>query len=130
MSISCVSHSGRLASLPDSVLAIVLRDLPREVLLRLRLVRHDVCNRLSKLLSNDAICFERRLRMPASLDDVPDMAAFLRGLCDRFGIIKNNTWCLRIDVRVQMDGDNYLFSCSRMITSSSSTVIFSALVTK
>ena len=45
----------RLASLSDDVLALVLRDLPREALLRLRLTGQDVCARVSMLLSDERV---------------------------------------------------------------------------
>jgi hypothetical protein len=80
----------RLASLSDDVLALVLRDLPRRALLRLRLSCQDVCDRVSMLVSDERVSrklhFERRLCVPDSLDGLPDVAAFLRRLCSRFGI--------------------------------------------
>jgi hypothetical protein len=104
-----------LASLPDSVLALVLRDLPRDALLRLRLTAQDVCGRVSMFVSDERVShtlhFARRLRLPDTLHDVPDVTAFLRRLCGRFGI-KPNTWSLSLNVRVQADADSYSFSCS------------------
>ena len=104
-----------LASLPDSVLALVLRDLPRDALLRLRLTAQDVCGRVSMFVSDERVSrtlhFAQRLRAPDTLHDVPDVTAFLRHLCGRFGI-KSNTWSLSLDVRVQADADSYSFSCS------------------
>ena len=105
----------RLASLSDSVLALVLRHLPREALLRFRLTSQDVCNRVSMLLSDERVGrtlhFERRLRVANTLDGVPELSAFLRRLCSRFGIIRN-TWSLSLTARVQADNDSYAFSCS------------------
>ena len=98
----------RLASLSDAVLALVLRDLPRDALLRLRLTCQDVCARVSMLQSDERVRrtlhFERRLRVPDSLDGVGDVAAFLRRLCSRFGI-KPNTWSLSLTVQAQADAD-------------------------
>ena len=112
---SLTSEVTRLASLSDDVLALVLRDLPREALLRLRLKCQDVCARVSMLLSDERVSrtlhFERRLRVPDSLDGVPDVAACLRRLCNRFGI-KPNTWSLSLTVRAQADSEDYAFLCS------------------
>ena len=105
----------RLASLSDDVLALVLRDLPRRALLRLRLSCQDVCDRVSMLVSDERVSrtlhFERRLRVPDSLDGLPDVAAFLRRLCSRFGI-KSSTWRLSLTVQAQADADGYAFLCS------------------
>ena len=108
----------RLASLSDDVLALVLRDLPRKALLRLRLTCQDVCARVSMLLSDERVSrtlhFERRLRVPDSLAGVRDVAAFLRRLCSRFGI-KPNTWSLSLTMRAmraQANADDYAFLCS------------------
>ena len=95
-----------LLSLKDSVLLLVLRHLARNELLRLRIASQELCSRLSTMMSDEqmarAICFERRLRMPASLDGVPDltywsMAAFLMRLRRRFRI-EANTWALKFEV--------------------------------
>ena len=50
---SLTSEVTRLASLSDAVLALVLRDLPRDALLRLRLTCQDACARVSMLLSDE-----------------------------------------------------------------------------
>ena len=104
----------RLASLSDDVLALVLRDLPRKALLRLRLTCQDVCARVSMLLSDERVSrtlhFERRLRVPDSLAGVRDVAAFLRRLCSRFGI-KPNTWSLSLTMRAMPAQANYAFLC-------------------
>ena len=110
----------RLASLSDEVLALVLRDLPRKALLRLRLTCQDVCARVSMLLSDERVSrtlhFERRLRVPDSLAGVRDVAAFLRRLCSRFGIKPNlNTWSLSLTMRAmraQANAGDYAFLCS------------------
>ena len=95
-----------LPSLKDSVLLLVLRHLARNELLRLRIASQELCSRLSTMMSDEqmarAIRFERRLRMPASLDGVPDltfwsMAAFLMRLRRRFRI-EVNTWPLKFEV--------------------------------
>ena len=112
---SLTSEVTRLASLSDAVLALVLRDLPRDALLRLRLTCQDVCSRVSMLVSDERVSrtlhFERRLRVPDSLDGVRDVAAFLRRLCRRFGI-KPNAWSLSLTVRAQADADDHAFLCS------------------
>ena len=95
---------------------LVLRYLPREALLQLRLTSPDVCSRVSMLLSDERVGlrhFERRLRVPDALDGVPDVMAILRRLCSRFGI-KPNSWSLKLDVRVQADAEGYAISCSGM----------------
>jgi hypothetical protein len=105
----------RLASLSDGVLALVLRELPREALLRLRLACQDACDRVSMLLSDKRVSctlhFERRLRVPDSLDGVRDVAACLRRFCSRFGI-NPKTWSLSLTVRAQADADDNSFLCS------------------
>ena len=111
----------RLASLSDEVLALVLRDLPRKALLRLRLTCQDVCARVSMLLSDERVSrtlhFERRLRVPDSLAGVRDVAAFLRRLWESkpsFGI-KPNTWSLSLTMRAmraQADADDDALLCS------------------
>ena len=72
-----------LPSLKDSVLLLVLRHLARNELLRLRIASQELCSRLSTMMSDEqmarAICFERRLRMPASLDGVPDLTVLEHG---------------------------------------------------
>ena len=114
MSALFVDRSIGQATLPDSALVIVLHGLPREAQLRLRLACKDLCNRLSKLFSDNstsrAICFERRLRMPATLDGVYDVAGFLRRLCRRLAV-ESSTWLLRLDVRVEA-GTTAPFRCS------------------
>ena len=114
MSALFVDRSIGQAMLRDSVLLIVLHALPREAQLRLRLACKDLCNTLSKLFSDNstsrAICFERRLRMPATLDGACDVAGFLRRLSRRLAI-ESSTWLLRLDVRVEA-GTTTPFRCS------------------
>jgi hypothetical protein len=82
-----------LVSLPDSLLAVVLRHVPRHALLQLRLACQDVSNRLSWLIScertRNAIGFEPRLRlqMPVTLSGALGVisSAALRPLRNRSG---------------------------------------------
>jgi len=98
------------------VLTLVLRRLPREALIKLRVTCRDVCDRISTLISCDRTCnsigFERQLRMPANFDRVV-VAAFLQRLCSRFGI-RMDTWSLILGVRVQLGADGYVLSCNGM----------------
>ncbi len=128
MDLVCDSHH-RLASLPDTVLVLVIRDLnlPRNALLRLRLTCQRVCNRLSTLIADEplrhAIGFERRLRTPAKLDEIccsmhekpsaAHVAAFLQRLCGRFGI-RVDTWTLSLRVQTIRSENGQFLSCSGM----------------
>ena len=128
MDLVCASHH-LLASLPDTVLVLVIRDLnlPRDALLRLRLTCQHVCDRLSTLIADEplrhAIGFERRLRMPANLDEIccsmyerpssAHVAAFLQRLCGRFGI-RVDTWTLSLRVETIRSEDGRFLSCSGM----------------
>ena len=67
-----------VSQVPISVLSQMLHHLPREALLRLRLASHGVCNRVLALIADERLShglhFQRRLRMPANLDGVVDLA--------------------------------------------------------
>jgi hypothetical protein len=130
MPISRVSHNVGLASLPGSVLALVLRHLPREAQLWLRQSCQELCSHVSTVLGDArmsrAIGFERRLRIPAAFCGVPDLLALLHRLCNRFGI-GGNTWTLRVDIRVQRDADGTVhFSCGRMAARKALAAVASA----
>ena len=126
--IASSSQSVRFESLPDSVLMLMLRHLPRKVLMRLRLAGQAVCSRLSTLLSDERMCdaigFERRLHVPASLGGVNDIAAVLRRVCRRFAIGANASWSLSLDVAVREGG----FWCGGM-TACGAGGVFAAVAT-
>ena len=107
-------HCDWLASVPDRVLPMVLRHLPREALLQLRLTCQEVCCRLARITNEragHAICFERRLRLPSALDG-QDVADILRRLCSRFEI-NAHTWSVRLDVSVEVEvNGTFHFWCS------------------
>ena len=73
----------RLASLSDDVLALVLGDLPREALLRLRLTCQDVCARVSMLLSDE------RVRRTLHFERVYIYIYLCVGSINSFGRVRN-----------------------------------------
>ena len=95
-----------LSSLPDRLLALVARNLPREMFLQLRLFSRDLCNRLSALMSDPRmsheINFSQRFCVPTTLalDGVRDLPRVLCRLCSRFAV-DANAWALRLDVRME-----------------------------
>jgi hypothetical protein len=85
--------------LPDAILAQLLAQLPRDALLRMRLLSQLFCSRITALLSDVWLSrcarFQRRFQVPAALNSLSDEAHFLARLCRRFGV-ENQNWALRI----------------------------------
>ena len=99
-----------LLCLPDGVFAQVLRELPREAQLRLRLPSQQLCSRVTSLLSGGWTSriarFERWLGVPAMYlmeepcfceECIVYRASFYRRFCSRFGV-QPGTWTFRIAV--------------------------------
>jgi hypothetical protein len=85
-----------LALWPCGVLCLVLRNLPRDETLRIRLACRALCERVSMILADEHMCrvvaFERRIR-PAGRDIAP----FVAHMRARFGIAAPGTWELRVE---------------------------------
>ena len=83
-------------AVPSELLCIVLRALPRDATLRLRLACRAMCARVSSLVAGREVGFRRTLRVDAPSWDV---AATVRSLLARFGpaVAVCRAWEIRVD---------------------------------